>query len=79
MSTIRRTPPVCWSCGRTLPEEDYDRYHDRCDKGEISQIVLDEMGYPLPCCRRFFLGDDKEYRRILSLYDMSTINNAPHL
>jgi len=81
MAEVKRIspPPVCFSCGRKLPEKDFNIFHQRVEGVEGQQLVLDEMGYPLACCRRMFLGDDDEYRRIMALYDMTTINDAPHL
>ena len=73
-------PPKCFTCGTTLPEEDYETYHQRAEVNkENPRKVLDEMKYPLACCRRMFMGDAYECRRITGLYDYSTINSAPHL
>jgi len=81
MAAVKRIspPPCCWSCGQNLPEKDFDAFHEQCDSDKGQQLVLDEMKYPLACCRRMFLGDNPEYRRIMALYDMGTINEAPHL
>lgn len=81
MSAVKRSPPppMCWSCGRAIPEDEYDKFHEKCVSNPSHQKVLDDMGYPLLCCRRMFLGDDPEYRRIMALYDMATINDTPHL
>lgn len=73
-------PPKCFSCGRTIPESDYEVYRTRThtDK-ENPRLVLDEMGYPMGCCRRMFLGDAYECRRLGGLYDYSTLGDSPHL
>lgn len=73
-------PPMCFSCGRQIPEHDYDIYRERThtDK-ENPRYVLDDMNYPLKCCRRMFIGDAYEARRLGGLYDYSTLNESPHL
>lgn len=71
--------PQCFSCGRNLPEKDYNEFHERVDGGEPHHIVLDKMGYPIECCRRMFLGDPVEHRIIMGLYDLSTVNETPRI
>lgn len=75
-----RPPPVCFSCGTDIKEEHYETYHQRVEIGkENGRKVVDELGFPLMCCRRMIMGDAYETRRIAGLYDYSTINSAPHL
>lgn len=73
-------PPKCFSCGTALPEDDFETYHQRAEvEMENPRKVLDEMGYPLGCCRRMFMGDAYEARRAAGLYDYSTLGSSPHL
>ena len=47
-------PVRCFSCGKPV-SEDYDAYVSRCEKGEDSKKVLDDLGYTRYCCRRMFI------------------------
>jgi DNA-directed RNA polymerase subunit N (RpoN/RPB10) len=72
-------PPLCFSCGNTLPESDYDFFHEEVscyvkkgrNKFEAQKIVLDgklSKIYFRECCRAMFIGDPIEYRKLMKLY-----------
>jgi len=71
--------PLCFSCGNSLPEEDYDLYHRLLqskiklgiEEDAARKIILDnELSkvYQRNCCRIMFIGDPIEYRRGMALY-----------
>ena len=67
---LSKPPPQCFSCGRNIPESEYDKFHEEMKRkpNKGHWLILDKMGYPLDCCRRMFLGDPKEHREIMKLY-----------
>jgi len=83
--------PQCWTCGRKIPEKDYEYFHenggneldfDDEDKTVLIGKLLDDMGYPCKGCRRMFIGDPYEFRRITGLYkkeDIDNIYDSPQL
>lgn len=74
--------PLCFSCGKKLPEELYEEYHNNIESGMKHSGIMkwfDTKGLIRPCCRRMVLGDSKELRDILLLYDESTLNDCPKL
>ena len=71
--------PLCFSCGTSITPKKYKKFHKCVQKGELQQDVLDDMGYFRPCCRRMFLGDNHEWRKKMSLYDNSTVDDCPTL
>ena len=80
--------PLCFSCGNTLPENDFEVYHQTISKmmddgkpeDAAIKITLDSKLsklYPRICCRSMFLGDPYEYRKKMALYDLSALNQVP--
>lgn len=69
--------PLCFSCGRSIPHRDYAIFHALKEEYSSEQKLMDDMEYLSECCRRMFVGDAIECRRILALYDMETLNLAP--
>jgi DNA-directed RNA polymerase subunit N (RpoN/RPB10) len=78
-------PPLCFSCGNSLPITDYDNFHalvkefvyTNISEDAAQKIILDSRlskPYPRRCCRTMFLGDAIEYRNKMRLYDMSQLD-----
>lgn len=67
---LSKPPPRCFTCGRGIYESEYDKFHKEMQRnpGKGQWVILDEMGYPLDCCRRMLLSDPKEHREIMKLY-----------
>ena len=72
-------PPVCFSCGCEIPEDDYNLFHKYVEeyvkKGDkesnAQKKVLDSKlskPYIRDCCRIMFMGDPLEYRKLSELY-----------
>lgn len=69
LNNMHKPPRKCFSCGRDIPEKDYDKFHSMKKEGKYTDpCILDKLKYFLPCCRRMLLGDNKEYREIMTLY-----------
>ena len=77
-----KPPPLCFSCGNSLLEKDFDKYHELLEimknKGEdedySQKIILDSKlskCYHRVCCRIMFLGDAIEFRRDQALYNFN--------
>jgi DNA-directed RNA polymerase subunit N len=48
-------PIRCWSCGKPIAHL-WEKYKQRCQKGDERKKVLDDLGLSRYCCRQMFLG-----------------------
>ena len=48
-------PVRCWSCGKVIAHK-YQEFREAVDEGKDAGQTLDELGFPLYCCRRMFVG-----------------------
>ncbi len=64
-------PKECFSCGTPINQEKVAKFHYKTiHKERTPSIVLDKFNILKPCCRRMFLGDPFETRKLQEQYQL---------